>query len=81
MKNNDDISPVIIFAGSMWEVGMIKSLLDDAEIECFMNDENRNGYYPIQIDSNGITKIVVSNKDEKQARLIVEDFKKNTWRV
>ena len=80
MKNNDDISPIIIFSGSMWEAGMVKSLLDDAEIECFMNDENRNGYYPISFDANGVTKIVVSSKDAEQARLIVEDFKKNTGR-
>ena len=80
MKKSDDISPVIIFSGSMWEAGMVKSLLDDAEIECFMNDGNRSGYYPVSFDANGVTKIVVSNKDEEQARLIVEDFKKNTGR-
>ena len=80
MNDQNNISPLVIFSGSMWEAGMVQSLLADAEIESFLNESNRSGYYPHLIDSEGTVKVVVSNKDAEHAIQIVEEYKKNVGR-
>jgi hypothetical protein len=79
MKTPDDYSPVIVFYGTMWEAGMVKSLLENAEIEAYLKDEIRGTYTPWHVAPGGAgaVKVVVSNRDFEKAKLIVDEYEKN----
>jgi hypothetical protein len=49
MDRNKDII-IEIFSGTLWEAEMVKSLLQDAEIDSFLKNSNLNTYIyePIQ---------------------------------
>ena len=76
MKSFDDIKPVIIFRGSTWEAGMVKSLLENAEIEAYLEDEILGILVPWQSSSGGVgaVKVVVSSADLEAAQQVVTDF-------
>jgi len=79
MKTKDDIYPVEIYAGSIWEVEMVKSLLENAEIESFLQDENTGTLAPWYTAGGGAgsVKVVVSNLDFEKARLIIMEYENN----
>lgn len=79
MEKNENISPVIIFSGSTWEAGMVKSLLEDAGVEAFLNDEIRGSNIPVIVDAGGLgaVKVVVSSNDVGLAALVVDEYKRN----
>jgi hypothetical protein len=79
MKTKNEIEPAQVFAGSQWEAGIVKSLLENAEIEVYVLNEIL-GLRNIWIStSNGadLVKLIVSNSDEEKAKIIVEEFEKN----
>ncbi|MCK7537572.1 MAG: DUF2007 domain-containing protein [Marinilabiliales bacterium] len=39
MNPDKTYDPIEVFAGNPWQVGMVKSLLENAEIEAFVKDE------------------------------------------
>ena len=39
MSINNKLEPVEVFAGTAWQAEMVKSLLENAEIETFIMDE------------------------------------------
>ncbi|OFX82819.1 MAG: hypothetical protein A2W99_14245 [Bacteroidetes bacterium GWF2_33_16] len=75
-KNND---PVEVFAGTPWQVGMVKSLLENAEIETFVKDEILGTLNPWWTSPGGAGPIAVfvSNHDYIKAMQIVEEYEKN----
>ncbi|HYW96574.1 MAG TPA: DUF2007 domain-containing protein [Bacteroidales bacterium] len=77
---SDERSPVVIFAGNVWEAGLVKSLLANAGIESFLNDEIRGTYAPWHVapGGSGAVKIVVAKADVAKAGKIVEDFRQNS---
>ena len=79
MKTKDDIYPVEVYAGSIWEVEMVKSLLKNAEIETFLQDENTGTLAPWYTAGGGAgsVKVVVSNLDFEKARLIIMEYENN----
>ncbi|MCX6287639.1 MAG: DUF2007-related protein [Bacteroidetes bacterium] len=79
MKTKDEIFPVEIYSGSIWEAEMVKSLLENAEIETFLQDENTGTLAPWYTAGGGAgsVKVVVSNLDFEKAKLIVEEYEKN----
>jgi len=38
LKENDETKPVEVYSGIPWQAGMIISLLENAEIDAFMQD-------------------------------------------
>lgn len=76
MKIIDQNTPVEVFRGSSWEAGMVKSLLENAEIEAFLKDEITGILAPWQITSGGVgsVKVVVSNADFERAQQVVTEF-------
>ena len=54
---------VEVFAGSAWEAALVKSLLENAEIEAFLKDEIRGTTMPWHVSPGGINavKVVVSS--------------------
>ena len=79
MKTNDNIVPVEVFSGTIVEAEIVKSLLENAEIETFLKDELIGTLTPWNTAAGGVgsVKIVVSNLDYDKAKLVVEEYKKN----
>ena len=79
MKTNDEIEPIEVFSGSLWEAELLKSLLENAGIESFLNDEYTGTIAPWYTAPGGAgsVKVVVSNQDFEQSKSIVEEFVQN----
>lgn len=79
MDSNNNQTPVIVFSGSTWESGMVKSLLEDAGVEAYLNDEIRGANIPVIVDSGGLgaVKVLVSSNDLGLATLVVDEYKRN----
>lgn len=79
MNSTNEGSPVTVFSGSSWEAGMVKSLLEDAGVEAFLNDENRGVGIPVIVDVGGlgVVRVVVSSNDLGLATLVVDEYKRN----
>ncbi len=75
----EDIHPVEVFAGTAWEAGLLKSMLEDAGIEVYLVDEIRGTLAPWHVAAGGVgaVKVTVSSADEKLARKIADDFLQN----
>jgi len=75
-KNND---PVEVFAGSPWQVGLVKSLLENAELETFIKDEILGTLNPWWTSPGGAGPIAlfVSNHDYIMAKQIIDEYEKN----
>ena len=65
---------VEIFSGTLWEAGMIQSLLGDAEIESFTRNEigTAYGYNPTYSES---VKVMINSTDIDLATSIVENYR------
>jgi len=74
--NKIDSKPVEVFSGSFWEAGIIKSLLENAEIMVFLKDEILGSTTPwITVPGGtGAVKVVVSSNDYEKARQIVDGY-------
>ncbi len=78
MNPNNEIYPVEVFDGNDWESAMVKSLLDNAEIEAFIKDGRMGVLEPWVVAGGGAgsVKIFVSNVDYENAKEVVDDFLK-----
>ena len=79
MKQKDDKSPVIVFAGTQWEAGFVRTLLIDVEIDAYVNGENLGNLAPLNLGSDmfGAVKVVVAMHDEEKAKQVVADYLKS----
>jgi hypothetical protein len=79
MKINKENKPVEIFAGTEWQAGMVKSLLENADIEAFLIDEIIGTLNPWWTAPGGAgsVRVFVSNSNYDEAKLIVEEYEKN----
>jgi len=78
MKTDNEIYPVEVFDGNDWEASMVKSLLDNAEIESFIKDEKMGVLAPWNVAGGGAgsVKIFVSNIDYEKAKEVVDEYLK-----
>jgi len=76
---NDSFSPVEVFAGSVWDTSLLKSLLENAEIEVFLKDEIRGLQEPFVVSPGGANpvKVMVSSADLEKALEVVREFQAN----
>jgi hypothetical protein len=72
-------TPVEIYAGTLWETSLLKSLLENAEIEVFLKDEIRGITEPWVVTPGGSNpiKVMVSADNLDKAMEVVRDFKAN----
>ncbi|MBE0638269.1 MAG: DUF2007 domain-containing protein [Bacteroidales bacterium] len=79
MNPKEEITLVEIFSGTTWQVGMVKSLLEDEEIEAYLKDDIIGTLNPWWTAPGGVgsIKVMVSSPDVEKARLIVEEYVKN----
>ena len=75
----NDIKAVEVFAGNNWEAGIVKSLLENAEIDVFVQDEIRGTFAPWHTSAGGTSpiRLVVSSEDEAKAREVVSQYLAN----
>jgi hypothetical protein len=76
---NSENRPVEVFAGTAWEAAVVKSLLENAEIEVFLKDEIRGTMAPWHVSPGGTdaVTVVVSSADVENAKQVVEEYKVN----
>ncbi|HPE74838.1 MAG TPA: hypothetical protein P5210_05745 [Draconibacterium sp.] len=79
MKTSNVSNPIMIFAGTNWEAGVLKSNLENAKIEVLLKEEGIDELEPRVGASGefGSVKVFVSGSDIEVATEIVSDFKKN----
>jgi len=79
MKFKNENDPVEVFAGSIAQVGLVKSLLENAEIEAFLKDEILGTLNPWWTSPGGAgpIRIMVAFKDFEKAKSIIDDYEKN----
>ena len=78
MKSNNEIYPIEVFDGGQWEASLVKSLLENAEIESFLKDGNMGVIEPWVVAGGGAgsVKIFISNLDYEKAREVIEQYEK-----
>ena len=79
MNNDKQIQLIEVFAGSSMQAYMVKSLLENVEIEVFLKDENIGRIVPFQAAPGGAgaVKVFVSDTDLNIARQIVAEYEYN----
>ena len=79
MKTNNEIEPVEVFAGTAVQAGLVKSLLENAEIEAYLKDEFTGVLYPWHTTAGGAgaVKVFVSSVDYENARIVVDEYESN----
>ena len=79
MKTNEDIYPVEVFAGTAVQATLVKSLLENAEIESYMKDEFSGTLFPWHTTPGGVgaVKIFVSSVNHEKARIVVSEYESN----
>lgn len=80
MDPNPHIKAIVIFTGTTWQAGMVKSLLGDAGIEAYLFDGVRGTYNPgwNLPGEEGSVRVVVSEEDLADAKIIVSDYELNS---
>ncbi len=80
MGTDKEIEPVEIFAGTTWQAGIVKSLLENAGIVAFLKDAIMGTLNPWWTAPSGAgsIKVFVSNLDYDKAKSIVDEFEKNS---
>mgnify|MGYP001434272204 CR=1 FL=1 len=79
MINDKVDEPIDVFAGTPWQAEIVKSLLENTEIEAYLRDEINGTMFPWITSAGGMgsVKVVVSSLDFDKAKLIVEEYEKN----
>lgn len=79
MQKQIEVLPVEVFAGTTLQTGLVKSLLEDAGIPAFLNDEFVGTLTPWWTDAGGAgaVKILVPEPFAEKAREIVKSYLEN----
>ncbi len=76
MDEIDKSKSIDIFTGTIWETRMVQSLLTDAGIESYVRDSSL-GTFLLDPVKSANCKVLIMEKDEQIAKLIVEEYYKN----
>ena len=79
MKPNDEVVPIEVYAWTTWQAEMVKSILNDSEIESFLSDGIMGTLNPWWTAPGGAgsVRVFVSSLDSVRAKLVVAEFQKN----
>lgn len=75
-KEDKSLAPYEVFEGSAWEAGLLKSILEDNDIETIIQQATA---LPMNIwpSETATLKVYVAQKDFDQAKAIVDEFYSN----
>jgi hypothetical protein len=76
MKTEDSDSPVVVFAGTTLNAGMIKSMLEEEGIQAFIQNELMSSIAPWQIELGGLgaAKVLVASTNYEEATELINSF-------
>ena len=76
MGNQNDIKLVEVFAGELWQATMVQNLLEDNQIQGFLENKLMGTIEPWVVSSGGFNpvKIIVSSADYEQSIKLIEEF-------
>jgi hypothetical protein len=79
MNKAQDTKLIEVFSGTTWEAGVVKSLLENAEIEVYLKDEVRGTLAPWHVSPGGVgaVKVIVADTDVENAMQVVSDYEKS----
>lgn len=79
MSTNQEIKPTVVFTGTAWQAGMVKSLLEDAGIEAFILEHARATYNPgwNLPGEGGSVRVMIADYHWEEAKPIVDGYIKN----
>jgi hypothetical protein len=72
----DELSPYEVFEGTAWEAALLKSILEDNEIETILRDASFAPWNQFP-ERAGSVKAFVALKDYERAKLLVAEFYTN----
>lgn len=75
-KEDNELDPWEVFEGSAWEAGLLKSILEDNEIENIIHDAYSLPWNNLPV-KGAAAKVFVALKDFEKAKIIVDEFYKN----
>lgn len=76
MKNEDDLKLVEVFAGELWQATMIKNVLEDNNIQVFIQNSLMGVIEPWVVSPGGFepVKVIVTSPDYEKAMQLVEEY-------
>ncbi len=76
---NERVDPTEVFAGNIIDVGVVKSMLEDAGIHAFLKDEIVGMLSPwfTAPGGAGSIKVLVAQADAALAKAVVDKYEKN----
>lgn len=79
MKKNQENRPSEVFAGTSLHATLLKSMLENEEIEAYLKDEFTGIIAPWHSSPGGAgaVKVFVSGEDYEKARIVVSEFERN----
>ncbi len=67
---------VELYSGDLWECEILKTLLDDREIDCFLRNDIRAAYGPLGSLAQSV-RIMVRESDLANGLEVVKEFLEN----
>ena len=79
MNSDKQFRPIEVFAGTIMQASLVKSLLEDEGIEVFLKDEFVGSMHPWYASAGGAgaVKVVVSGADFEKAKQVVLKYESN----
>lgn len=79
MKTKKENDIIEVFAGSSIEAEIVKSMLQDSDIDVFLKNENMGTIAPWHVSAGGAgaVKIIINSNDYDKAKLIIEKYEES----
>ena len=74
-SENNENDPIEVFSGTAWECGLVQSLLENAEIRCYVYYGGRGTLAPL--DSVGglpMNRIIIASGDLGKAKEVIDQY-------
>lgn len=75
-KDDNSLAPYEVFEGTAWEAGLLKSILEDNDIETILEQISALPWNSLPT-TGASAKVFVALKDYEQAKAIVNEFYTN----
>ena len=73
--DNNKNTPIEVFTGTAWEVALVQSLLENAEIAAFVYYGGRGTLAPLDsVSGIPMNRITVSSEDYEKAKQVVDQY-------
>ena len=73
--DNNKTKPIKIFTGTAWEVALVQSLLENAEIRAFVQYGGHGTLAPLDtVGGIPLNRITISSEDYEKAKQVVDQY-------